>query len=249
MNTAKPLFFNVLLAAILFTAPALSADGAQWGYRGEFGPDNWAKADPAYALCSNGKNQSPIDITPQYDVDLPALTLAYTHAPGSILNNGETVRIPSPAGNILMMGGDSYSLVQTHFHSPSENRVNGRHFLMEGHFVHQDNKGNTLVLAVFFVKGEANPAIAALWEAMPTEAEKTATLPQPFDLKSLLPADLDYMYFNGSLTTPPCTEGVRWCVLKTPLAISAEQAKALRAALKGSNNRPVQGLNARMVLE
>ena len=241
---------GVFLACLILASPTLAAEGHHWGYTGEFSPENWHKAGPSFGLCQEGKNQTPIDIKPHYDVALPALNLLYTHKGESILNNGHTIQVPFPSGNSLTVTGDkAYSLLQVHFHSPSENTLNGESFPMEAHFVHKDNDGNLLVLAVFFKEGEANPGIAALWKNMPQAANQTAKLSQAFDPMSILPSSMDYIYFNGSLTTPPCSEGVRWCVLKTPLTVSKEQAEALLKIMKGPNNRPLQPANARPVLQ
>ena len=241
---------GVFLACLVLACPAPAAEGHHWGYAGEFDPANWHKADPAFGLCQDGRNQTPIDIKPRYDVALPALKLLYDYKGESVLNNGHTIQVPFPSGNGLTVIGDrAFSLLQVHFHSPSENTLNGQSFPMEAHFVHKDNDGNLLVLAVFFTEGEANPGIASLWEHMPRQAGKTAKLPEPFDPMRILPASMDYIYFNGSLTTPPCSEGVRWCVLKTPLTVSKAQAEALVAVMHGPNNRPLQPANARPVLE
>jgi carbonic anhydrase len=240
----------LLLACLLLAAPVLAAEGPHWGYAGAFDPRNWHKADPSFGLCRDGKNQTPVNIRPQYDVALPDLHILYDRKGESVLNNGHTIQVPFPAGNSLTVAGDrAFSLVQVHFHAPGENVLNGRSFLMEGHFVHRDNEGNLLVLAVFYQEGAENPGIASLWKDMPQAAGRTAKLSQPFDPKSILPANLDYAYFNGSLTTPPCSEGVRWCVLKTPLTVSKAQAEALVKVMKGPNNRPLQAINARPVLE
>ena len=242
-------FVGVLLACLILVSPALAAEGHHWGYTGEFSPENWHKADPSFGLCQEGKNQTPIDIKADYDVALPALNLAYDHKGESVLNNGHTIQVSFPSGNSLTVGDRVFSLLQVHFHSPSENTLNGQSFPMEAHFVHKDSEGNLLVLAVFFKEGEANPGMAALWKDMPKAANQTAKLSQAFDPKSILPASMDYIYFNGSLTTPPCSEGVRWSVLKTPLTVSKEQAEELLKVMKGPNNRPLQPANARPVLE
>jgi carbonic anhydrase len=235
--------------SLFFTSAALAEGGHHWGYKGELSPENWYKADPAFNMCKEGKNQTPIDIKPQYDADLPDLKINYALKGDSIVNNGHTVQVSYPAGNTLTMGGVKFNLVQCHFHSPSENTMEGKSYPLEAHFVHQDAKGNLLVLAVFFAEGQENPAIASLWKAAPKKVGKSEKLAQPFDPLSILPESKDYVYFNGSLTTPPCSEGVRWCVLKSPLSISKAQAETLMNMMHGPNNRPLQPVNARPVLE
>jgi carbonic anhydrase len=250
MKEFLPVSLGFLLASFFFAYPALSAEEHHWGYSGLYNPEDWHKADPSFALCKEGKNQTPININPQYDVVLPDLELSYGQKGETILNNGHTVQVPFPEGNSLTVaGGAVYSLLQVHFHTPSENTLEGRSFPLEAHFVHQDAKGNLLVLAVLYQDGEKNPGLESLWESMPRVAGGTEQLPEKFDPMSILPASMEYMYFNGSLTTPPCDEGVRWCVLKTPLTVSRDQAGALLAVMHGPNNRPLQPVNARPVLE
>ncbi|MDR1125434.1 MAG: carbonic anhydrase family protein [Deltaproteobacteria bacterium] len=249
MKKLLPVALGFLLAFSLSASLAFSAEEQHWGYSGAYSPENWHKADPSFAMCKEGKNQAPINIEPRYDVALPALELRYGRKGETVLNNGHTIQVPFSNGNSLTVaGGAVYSLQQVHFHTPSENTLAGRSFLLEAHFVHQDENGNMLVLAVFYKDGEKNPGLEPLWAAMPQAAGRTAKLTEKFDPMSILPASLDYIYFNGSLTTPPCWEGVRWCALKTPLTVSQDQAQALRNAMKGPNNRPVQPVNARPVL-
>jgi carbonic anhydrase len=251
MKRNLSLCFGVLLACILLPSALSAAEGGHWGYSGEFDPANWHKADPAFRQCGEGRNQTPVNLEPRYDVELPPLRLNYARQGESVLNNGHTIQVTFPDGNSLSVGGDrNFALQQVHFHSPGENMLRGRPFLLEAHFVHGDKEGNLLVLAVFFREGEENPGLASLWEHMPQEANRTARLPRgAFDPLSILPVSLDYIYINGSLTTPPCSEGVRWCVLKTPLTASREQAEALVRVMRGPNNRPLQAVNARQVLE
>ncbi|MDR2744203.1 MAG: carbonic anhydrase family protein [Desulfovibrio sp.] len=240
----------LLALAVAFIVPrdAVRAEAGHWGYTGEFGPSAWDRADPSFALCKSGKNQSPIDIVPAYAASLPALVFDYPHAGKTIVNNGHTVQVQFPRGNTLTTDGGVFELVQVHFHTPGENLYEGKAFPMEGHFVHQDRKGNQAVLAVFFEEGPGNPGIAALWAEMPRTAGEMKRLTREFNALSLLPDNRDYVYFNGSLTTPPCSEGVRWYVLKQPLSVDKEQAAAFRKVMGHPNNRPLQNVNARPVL-
>jgi carbonic anhydrase len=239
--------FTLLLFGLLSAAPALAA--GHWGYSGEAGPDNWYKVAPEFALCKEGKNQTPIDIVPQYQTNLPPLRLSYTHGGESLLNNGHSIQVKFPASNSLTVGERTFTLLQAHFHSPSENLLNGKSYPMEAHFVHQDDKGNLAVLAVFYQEGQGNPGIASLWQVMPQKVEESVQLPGGgFNAGAILPAKLDYIYFNGSLTTPPCSEGVRWYALKTVQTVSKEQIEKF-TKLIGANNRPLQPVNARPVLE
>jgi carbonic anhydrase len=241
------------LSILLFTAAPVAertaeAAEAHWGYIGEFAPDAWDKADPSFMICKTGKNQAPIDILPQYKTELPELHVEYPIRGNSAVNNGHTVQVQFPRGNFLKVGGDSFALVQAHFHSPAENRYQGKTYPMEAHFVHQDREGNLAVLAVLFEEGNSNPGLAFLWENMPRKTGEVKNLPGGFDPASLIPSSKEYAYFNGSLTTPPCSEGVRWYVLKDAVSAEKEQIETFSSVMGHPNNRPLQSLNARPVL-
>ncbi len=226
---------------------ALKADhgNAHWGYAGEQGPAHWGKFSQT---CASGKNQSPIDIVNTIEAKLPSIQWDYNPQQTEILNNGHTVQVNLVAGSSIKLDGIAFELKQYHFHSPSENRLTGKSYPLEAHFVHADAKGNLAVVGVFFEHGKSNPALAQLWRKMPTAAgEKHALTDVKTDLTDLLPEDKSYYRFTGSLTTPPCSEGVRWLVLKQPISASAEQVSAFNAALPSHNNRPVQPINGRFV--
>jgi carbonic anhydrase len=245
----KRLHVAFLCCTLLLIVCALPAVASHWGYSGEFSPEMWDKADPGFALCGSGKNQSPINIEPQYKTNLPPIQFAYTQKGQTIVNNGHTIEVQFPSENTMIVGNQTFTLVQAHFHSPSENKLNGRSFPLEAHFVHRDTVGNLAVLAVFFEEGAENPNIATLWNAMPQNAGDSAALPvDGFDGLSLYPDTLEYFFFNGSLTTPPCSEGVRWFVFKNPRTVSGMQIEQFTSVI-GANNRPVQPVNARPVLE
>lgn len=144
--------------------------------------------------------------------------------------------------------GKTFQLIQFHFHMPSENQIKGLSYPLEGHLVHSDEHGNLAVLAVMFREGERNATLASLWDTPPAEGQKQAVSPH-LNIRDMLPADLDYYRFNGSLTTPPCSEGVRWLVLKQPIVASHTQIEALTKSVGHANNRPLQPLNARAILQ
>ncbi len=166
-----------------------------------------------------------------------------------IENNGHTIQVNFPAGSSLNLDGHVYTLKQFHFHTTSENTIDGKSFPLEGHFVHADDKGNLAVVAVMFDQGSANSDLAQLWQSMPMKANEKVQMQKAFNAAQLLPKEQTYYRFNGSLTTPPCTEGVTWLVLKTALTISAEQVAQFEKAVGGHNNRPVQPINARPILK
>jgi carbonic anhydrase len=145
--------------------------------------------------------------------------------------------------------GLRFELKQFHFHAPSENKINGKQFSLEGHLVHADRDGNLAVVAVMFQEGAANTLLAKLWEKMPNQAGEEIALPSGLNVTQLLPKEPDYYRFNGSLTTPPCSEGVRWFVIKKPLTVSRAQIQQFSKTIGFANDRPIQSTNARSVLQ
>jgi carbonic anhydrase len=233
------------LGAALAAAPAAAQ---HWGYSGEAGPENWSKIDSKFAMCALGRNQSPIDLAGFVEADLKPLTLAYKAGAAEIVNNGHTVQVDYAPGSTLTVDGRTFELKQFHFHSPSENKVGGKQFPLEGHIVHADRDGNLAVVAVMFQEGAANALLGKLWEKMPAKAGEKTALPAGLSAAQLLPADRDYYRFNGSLTTPPCSEGVWWLVMKRPATASKAQIAQFGKAVGFANNRPIQPVNARPVL-
>ena len=220
-----------------------------WGYEGEAGPQNWGKLDVKFAACTSGKNQSPIDLKGFVEADMKPLKLDYKANAADIVNNGHTVQINYTSGSILSVDGISFELKQFHFHSPSENKVNGKQFPLESHLVHADRDRNLAVLAVMFQEGAANTLLTTLWEKMPDKPGDKSPLPSGLSVAQLLPKERDYYRFNGSLTTPPCSEGVRWFVMKRQATASKAQIAQFSKAIGVANNRPIQSTNARAILQ
>ena len=245
----KALILSVLVGGVLLTSAISYAENpAHWAYSGEDGPENWAKLSPKYAGC-DGKNQSPINLTGLIKADLNPITISYQAGGNEILNNGHTVEINYAAGRgILVDGTHRFNLQQFHFHAPSENRINGTSYAMEAHFVHKDQDGNIAVIALMFTEGAENTALAKIWSPLPEE-DKTIKLNPPFDAAALLPYNHDYYRYNGSLTTPPCSEGVLWLVLKQSVTASKAQIDAFTHVMHHPNSRPLQPVNARAVLQ
>lgn len=241
---------GVIAAAFALAAGSAATASAQhWSYSGEAGPVNWGKLDPQFVMCALGRNQSPIDLADFVKADLKPLKLAYKAGAADIVNNGHTVQVDYAKGSTLTVDGRAFELLQFHFHAPSENTVQGKPFPMEGHLVHADKDGNLAVLAVMFREGAANALLAKLWEKMPGKAGDKNSLPQGLSAAQLLPKDRDYYRYNGSLTTPPCSEGVRWLLLKKPATASKAQIEQFSKAVGVANNRPLQAVNARPVLQ
>ncbi len=166
----------------------------------------------------------------------------------TIWNNGHTVQVNLPAGNTLEVGDQRYELLQFHFHTPSEEHIRGQSSPMVAHFVHKNAAGELGVVAVLIRAGRPNPALEPLFRHLPRAGERIIVDDLSLDLAGVLPKSLGYYDFSGSLTTPPCSEGVHWMVLKEPVTLSARQIDAFRK-LVGRNARPVQPLNARLVQE
>lgn len=233
---------------LLLSSSALSASGAHWEYSGEAGPDNWAKLSPEYSACA-GKNQSPINLTSFIEAKLKPIVFNYTGGSAEILNNGHTVQINVAPGSSISVDGIPFELKQFHFHAPSENLINGKSFPLEGHLVHADKDGNLAVVAVMFTEGKANNALEKAWAQMPKNEGDNLILSSGVSPREILPPNRDYYRFNGSLTTPPCSEGVRWLVMKHPVSASKEQIEEFVHVMHHPNNRPVQPVNARSVLK
>jgi carbonic anhydrase len=245
----KPFCLAVLAAGLVPAASLADTKHApHWGYSGAEGPAHWAVLAPEFWSCS-GKEQSPIDIRHPIEAQLEPLHLAYRAGGTALVNNGHTAQVDYVPGSSLTLDGIRFELKQFHFHAPSENTIEGRSFPLEAHLVHADKKGNLAVLAVMFADGSENAALAQLWPRVPEHAGEKAALATPFAAAQLLPSKLDYYRFSGSLTTPPCTEGVRWLVLKTPVPASKAQSARFASLMHHANNRPVQPVNARPVLQ
>jgi carbonic anhydrase len=223
-----------------------------WSYEGAKGPGHWGDLDPDYAACKIGKEQSPIDIRIAKKADLPAIRFEYKSGPLRIINNGYTavrVNYVPGNGNFLFVGDQRYELTQFHFHHPSEESIYGKPYDMVAHLMHESSDGKVAAVAVLLKAGSANTTIHQLWEHMPSTPGKEEVIAGvEVNPSGLLPRDTSYYTYMGSLTAPPCTEGVTWFVLRTPMDISAEDISAF-AALYPHDVRPRQPLNGRIVKE
>ena len=222
------------------------AEGHHWSYGKHGGPSEWGGLDHAFASCQVGKVQSPIDIRAAKAADLPAIKFDYKPAPLKLIDNGHTIQVNYPPGSSIDVGGTRYELVQFHFHKPSEEKIDGKAHAMVAHLVHKGADGTLAVVAVLLDKGQDNPVLRAIWSHLPKQKEKEVAASATIDAAALLPGDKGYYTFQGSLTTPPCSEGVRWFVLKTPMTVAASELTAF-ARLYPMNARPTQPLNGRAV--
>jgi carbonic anhydrase len=235
-------------AVALAVSPAFAAGDVHWSYSGHGGPEHWGELKPEFATCSTGKQQSPIDLAQANTVGQIAVSADYKSAPLTILNNGHTVQVNFPAGSTMTSAGHEFYLLQVHFHTPSEEAINGKRFPMVAHFVHKDAKGALGVLGVFYEEGAANADLAKIIAAAP-KYEKAAALVAGVTINpaDLIPSTLNVYRFQGSLTTPPCSEGVNWHVAQTTVTVSADQIRAMNSIM-GNNARPIQPLNGRLVV-
>jgi len=219
-----------------------------WSYEGENGPANWGTINPAWAKCGTGNRQSPIDIRDGMKVELEQIGFDYHPSSFNVTDNGKTVQVMVGGGNFLNVGNRMYELVQFHFHRPSEERINGKGYEMVVHLVHKDAEGHIAMLALLLERGKPQPVIQAVWNNLPLEKYDTAAPSTVLDPLELLPARRDYYTFMGSMTTPPCQEGVLWIVMKEPMQASPQQM-ALFSRLYPLNARPVQPSSGRIIKE
>lgn len=225
-----------------------------WSYDGPAGSAHWGDLDPAYAACKTGKEQSPIDIQQAEKADLPSLRFDYQSGPLKyLINNGYTIRVnyhDAPGGgNFLVMGSKRYHLTQFHFHCPSEEWIQGKPYAMEAHLMHEAVDGSVVGVTVFLKAGAPNSTVGQIWAHMPkTKGNETEIPGANINPAGLLPRESSYFLYQGSVTAPPCTEGVTWIVLKVPVEISADQIAAF-ARLYPHDVRPIQPLNGRIVKE
>ncbi len=239
------------LAAIAAIAliGATNAPGAMhWTYEGEAGPDHWGELSPDFKLCKAGHMQSPVDLGGAEVMGQFRVRTAYKPGQLTILNNGHTIQANIPEGSTLTSGISRYKLLQIHFHTPSEETIYGVHYPMVAHFVHVDHAGNLAVLGILFEEGMHNPELDKLIKAAPAHEQGAQPVAGvTFDPSKLLPANLAVYRYEGSLTTPPCTEGVHWHVATHPATASAGQIAALNAII-GDNARPTQPLYGRLLV-
>jgi carbonic anhydrase len=246
----------IFAASTLLSVGALaaSADDAKpaahhWDYGKEHGPEHWAEMDPKFAACKTGRRQSPIDIQKADTGDLPPIQFDYRPSPLRIVDNGHTVMVTYAPGSSIRVGDHTYTLQQFHFHRPSEERVHGQRHAMSLHLVHADAAGQLAVVGVLLDSGRENPLLRELWNDLPREKEKEERREDvTINAADLLPAGRGYYTFEGSLTTPPCSENVTWFVLKEPVSVSAEEIARFEKLYR-NDARPVQPLNDRVVRE
>ncbi len=223
------------------------ADGAEWGYDEHDGPAVWGRLDPAYQTCSLGGEQSPIDLIDAREARVDPVEFRYRSSRSTVENTGHSIQVNPEPGNRIVVAGVRFELEQFHFHHGAEHTIAGVRLPLEMHFVHRSAASSLLVVGVLFREGPPNPALATVWSSFPAAADPPRAIPDAVDLPALLPAPRTSWRYRGSLTTPPCTEGVAWIVLTEPLTLSAAQIEAF-AATYPNNRRPVQPLGERVLV-
>ena len=239
----------LLMAGFVCFSAAQAPTPPKWDYLGKYGPASWGKLDPAWKACSAGKEQSPVNITnAKLSKALQPIEFHYVAGPVTLENNGHTVEVHVRPGSYIVADGVRYDLVQFHFHHPGEEAVKGRLSDMVAHLVHQSADGRTAVVAVRFVedRGQPNALLSTLWANLPRSAGQTTKIDDMVNPGGFLPADRGYWTYTGSLTAPPCTEGVKWVIFQQQMPLSREQLRAF-AALYPVNSRPLQDLRGRKV--
>lgn len=239
----------LISTALLFSSLAYADGLPKWDYKGKNSPDNWGKISPEFSACAVGKSQSPINITDISKSDnSPKITFSYNLTPKIEIDDGRTIEVVYNKGPYIDINDDRYDLTQFHFHSPSEHLLKGKQYPLEMHLVHQDKDGKLVVVAIWFKEGKENKILDTVWKKMPQKAGERVKV-SDIDLQKLMPKNPHFYHYVGSLTTPPCTEGVSWFILKEPLEVSKAQIEKFRNTLKEANNRPTQQLNGRKVTE
>ena len=233
-------------------AAGSAGDKSHWGYTGDTGPDHWGELSDAYATCTTGSEQSPINLTKAIHGQKTFLKLDYQTTPLTIKTNGRTIGVDYAPGSTIRLDGERFELKQFHFHAPSEHLENGTPAAMEVHFVHQNPETRAFaVIGVLLKEGTRNTALRQIWDYMPESAGiQTNVQDRSFNAISLFPANTEQFYrYHGSLTTPPCSEVVTWVVMKEAIPVAPMQVDRFIQAIGERNARPVQPLNRRILMD
>lgn len=244
----KALLIIAALSVLTVGTSNIVADSSkvEWSYEGVTGPEHWGDLSSEFGMCSDGSNQSPVPLKNQGKKTDSTMTFHYQTFVPTIVNNGHTIQVDVPEGSYALIGGEQYNLLQFHFHTPSEHTYNGKYLDMEVHLVHQNKQGNLAVIGMFIKEGAANKSLDPIFNNLPAFQEKPVTSGGKITLSSLLNKNNKYMAYDGSLTTPPCTEGVKWYVFDKPVKLTRTQIDAFKDIFP-NNSRPVQPINDRLL--
>lgn len=250
-HTKVKLLIGLVFAIVLFmvTRPAVAQE-AKFGYEGNIGPSNWAQLSSEYTTCATGTEQSPVNIpssAPLNVADSAQIDFNYRPSALNLENTGHSLQANYQPGSSLELAGQSYELKQFHFHNPSEHTVDNRATPLTLHLVHENDQGEIVVVNVFAEQGQRNEALAPVFDNLPTQPGESSVPGASVNATQLLPDNQSYWRYNGSLTTPPCSEGVKWVVMKSPIEVSAAQI-ASHNNIYSDNARPIQPLNGREFL-
>lgn len=248
MKHLSILFIMLLLATACTAKPAETAP-PHWTYEGEEGPSRWGELDESYAVCGTGQSQSPVDVANASEQDLTNISFHYQPSAVNILNNGHTVQVNYDPGSYIELDNTRYDVVQFHYHAPSEHTVDGESFPAELHIVHRNADGNLAVVGILLRDGSENAAYQPFTNNLPAEKADAKDVGETINVMDMLPSVQTTFRYSGSLTTPPCTEGVNWLLMTTPVELSNQQLAALDSLFEGGNNRPVQQINDRTLIE
>ena len=237
----------MLLTGLILLGSAASEEGVHWTYSGASGPEHWGEISEAFATCSSGRSQSPIDVVDPIEAELGPIELSYRGSTTAIVNNGHTLQVDVDPGNTLDLEGQTFELAQFHFHHPSEHRIQGKSFPLEAHFVHRNEQGELAVVAVLFRNGPRSRGLETIGASAPSSSGETRALNIPIADLKIVPEGRAYYRYTGSLTTPPCTEGIRWLILKATGSVASKQVESF-VKIIGEDARGPQPLNGRLVL-
>ena len=242
----------LLLAILTMSVPTLSTsalageEASHWGYGGAANPSQWGSLNKDFALCELGRDQSPINIKNAVESTPAKINFDYKSSPLVIVNNGHTIRVNYAQGSTVTINGEKYALLQFHFHTPSEHEINDKATAMELHLVHRNEAGKLAVVGVMLNKGKANALIEQVWQNIPATGKTNTVSDRLINAADFLPKSMAYYSYDGSLTTPPCSEGVKWNVFVEPMTISEEQIEAFEKIYQ-VDARPIQSTNRRIV--
>jgi len=242
----KTLLMLAAALAAIGSVHAADKGAAHWDYKGKAGTAHWGELAQDFSACKLGKAQSPIDIRHEKAGAPAPIGFGYTASTGDIVNTGHTVQVNLAQGGAAHLASGDYKLVQVHFHTPSEEKIHGKRYPLVAHLVHRNDAGELAVVAVLFRQGKENATLKPVFTGLPAHAGDQHPVDGTFDAGALLPTQHAYYAYMGSLTTPPCSEGVHWQVMTQPVEISKAQLSAFRK-LYPMNARPVQPLNGRVV--
>ncbi len=250
MGTSIRLNWAQAGACLVLMAAGASLEGQEaaphWSYAGETGPARWGSLSESFAPCAGGQNQSPIDLTAAVVAPLPPIRFHYQPTELDIVNNGHTIQVDYRPGSYLSADGRDYDLLQFHFHSPSEHTVDGLPYDMVAHLVHSNASGELLIVAILMEALEEHPLVQTIWDYLPEEGLRATPAGVTINVLDFIPLMSSYFAYSGSLTTPPCTEGVRWIVLDSPVKVSVAQVEQFNSFFPRST-RPLQPLNDRVI--